>query len=95
MVSISWKNYDEGQQKCVIVRPKKGGGTRNVVLPNDAAYNDILNKCEEMFFPDGTSYFGEIVHFSVTLMSFKATAIDDSFIPQNYIEEHNLSKTSI
>ena len=43
MVSISWKNYDKGQQKCVIVRPKKGGGTRNVVLPNDATYNDILN----------------------------------------------------
>ena len=90
MVSISWKNYDEGQQKCVIVRPKKGGGTRNVVLPNDATYNDILNKCEEMFFPDGTSYFGDIVHFSVTLMSF-----DDSFIPQNYINEYNLSKTRI
>ena len=48
-----------------------------------------------MFFPDGTSYFGDIVHFSVTLMSFKATAIDDSFIPQNYIKEHNLSKTRI
>ena len=90
MVSISWKNYDKGQQKCVIVRPKKGGGTRNVVLPNDATYNDILNKCEEMFFPDGTSYFGDIVHFSLTLMSF-----DDSFIPQNYIKEHNLSKTRI
>ena len=90
MVSISWKNYDEGQQKCVIVRPKKGGGTRNVVLPNDATYNDILNKCEEMFFPDGTSYFGDIVHFSVTLMSFH-----DSFIPQNYIKEYNLSKTRI
>ena len=60
------KNY-------VIVRPEKGGGTRNVVLPNDATHNDVLNKCKEMFLPDGTSYFSDIVHFSVILMSFNQT----------------------
>ena len=60
------KNY-------VIVRPEKGGGSRNVVLPNDATYNDVLNKCEEMVLPDGTSYFSDIVHFSVILMSFNQT----------------------
>ena len=95
IVSIGWKNYEEGQQKYVIVRPEHRAGMRNVVLPNDATYNDVLNKCEEIFFSDGTSYFGDIVHFSVTLMSFKATATDDSFILENYIKEDNLSKTRI
>ena len=35
--------------------PEKGGGTRNVVLSNDSTYNDVLNKSEEIFFPDGKS----------------------------------------
>ena len=95
VVSIGWKNYDNKTDKFIIVRAEKGGGTREVLFPNESTYDDILQRCTDVFFPEGMSNAGDINHFNLSLMNFKSTPIDSSFTLGEYIKEHHLTKTRI
>lgn len=95
VVSIGWKNYDGRANKYVIVRADKGGGTRELLLPKSSTYDDMLQKCQDVYFPEGKSNAGNLNIFDLSLMSFKGTPIDSSFILDEYIKEHHLTKTRI
>ena len=92
-VSIGWQHFDENQNRYVLVRLGRGGGTRDISIPVESTKDDILKEMLDIFFPNGSSIFGSASTMKFTLRNFKGDEIKhEGFSLAAYIAEHKLSK---
>ena len=74
-INIGWLHYRsiDGYKQ---VRLDQGGGVRSVTVDRYAAYDDILEKGKELYFPGGHSTKGPIEDFKFDLCDFKRASVD-------------------
>ena len=95
-VSLGWQHFDNSQNRYVLVRIGRGGGTRDVSIPIDSTRDDILKEMLDLFFPSGNSIFGSASTMKFNLGNFKGDEIKhDGFSLAGYITQHKLSKVRL
>ena len=95
-VSIGWQHFDENQNRYVLVRLGRGGGTRDISISIDSTKDDVLKETLDIFFPKGDSIFGNASTMKFTLGNFKGDEIKhEGFSLAAYIMKHKLSKVRI
>jgi hypothetical protein len=72
---IGWLMSDGVQVKQV--RQKNGGGTRKLVALLSTTALEIMEMAVSVFFPNGSSRFGDADEFNFNLCSFDETVIDN------------------
>ena len=50
-IQIWWQHYNESERRYVSVRLLKGGGTREISVPMQSSYVEVLGIMKEVFFP--------------------------------------------
>ena len=80
-LELGW--IHEGKQ----VRKKNGGGTRNLEFPKTATKAQILEKCTELFFPNGSAKGLHFKDLAYEILDFKETPFpDDTTVGELYDE---------
>lgn len=73
----------------------KGGGTREISVPIESSYVEVLRIMKEVYFPDGMSTFGDgdIMIFKVG--NFKGEEVQEQFTLAKYIAKYKLTKVRL
>ncbi|KAG5277753.1 hypothetical protein AALO_G00091000 [Alosa alosa] len=67
LIEFGWMH--NGRQ----VRSRNGGGTRRLVMPKNASYDDLFQLGKEMFFPEGLSTKGPETDFLFQIRDYSGT----------------------
>lgn len=98
-VHLGWMNYSDEHNSFILVRAKKGGGTRVVDVAVSANIDGIIRIGKEVFFPGGQSDFGNIDELHFGLADFKCkhllkagSGLSDTFTLQKYVNEVKMKR---
>ena len=68
-VDLGWYHFDKTRKMFIQVREKVGGGQRTCY--KDMNKRNVIDKCVELFFPEGQSQYGPLEDMSVDLTDFQ------------------------
>ena len=91
-IQIGWQHYSENEMRYVSVRLVKGGGTREISVPIQSSYVEVLSIMKEVYFPDGMSTFGDADIMTFKVGNFKDEEVEEQFTLASYITKYKLSK---
>lgn len=71
----------------------KGGGTREISVPIESSYVEVLRIMKEVYFPDGMSTFGDEDIMTFKVGNFKAEEVQEQYTHwQSILLSTNLPK---
>ncbi|KAK3084031.1 hypothetical protein FSP39_007063 [Pinctada imbricata] len=76
-VDLGWYHFNETKGSYSQVREKFGGGTRTLLLDKKMNKTAVIQKCLELFFPDGESRHGSLSDMIVDLTDFQLKPLPD------------------
>ena len=79
-IQIGWQHYSENEMRYVSVRLVKGGGTREISVPIQSSYVEVLSIMKEVYFPDGMSTFGDADIMTFEVGNFKGEEVEEQFM---------------
>ncbi|CAH3188323.1 unnamed protein product, partial [Porites evermanni] len=92
-VKLAWQHFNDDSRRYVMVREATGGGQREMSLPCDSDYSEVLSILTDLFFPNGKSSRGQVSEMELCLGSFKCEVIDkEGFTVGDYISVNKLTK---
>lgn len=100
-ISLGWMHFNSNRQKYVSVRAIKGGGTRNLDLPQHTTRDEVIEEGKRLFYENGESIEGKACDMEFELVNFKEEIIrslkdkegkEVPFTIQGYFEAHKLSR---
>ena len=94
-IQIGWQHYNESERRYVSLRLVKGGGTREISVPMQSSYVEVLGIMKEVFFPDGKSSFGDADNMTFKVGNFKGEEVEEQFTLAKYIAKYKLSKVRL
>ncbi|CAG9764624.1 unnamed protein product [Ceutorhynchus assimilis] len=93
-VEIGWMCSLDGD-KYKQVRTRTGGGTRKFRALKTMKKSALIQKGIELFFPGNISKMGEIEKFSVNLMDFKLSVIEDHITVEDMFQNAKFSNSKV
>ena len=94
-IQIGWQHYSENKKRYVSVRLVKGGATRKISVPIQSSYVEVLRIMKEVYFPDGTSTFGDEDVMTFKVGNFKGEEVEEHFTLAKYITKYKLTKVRL
>ena len=94
-VRMAWQHLNPESKRYVMVRESTGGGHREMALPCDIGYSEMISTIINLFFPNGESSRGQATEMDFHLGNFKCEAIDECFTLSNYIANNKLTRPRI
>lgn len=94
-IQIGWQHYSENEKRYVSVRLVKGGGTREISVPIQSSHVEVLRTIKEVYFPDGTSSFGDEDIMTFKVGNFKGEEVEEQFTLAKYITKYKLTKVRL
>lgn len=94
-IQIGWQHYSEKEKRYVSVRLVKGGGTREISVPIQSSYVEVLSLMKEVYFPDGMSTFGDVDVMTFKVGNFKGEEVEEQFTLAKYIAKYKLTKVRL
>ena len=73
----------------------KGGGTRKISVPIQSSYIEVLRIMKDVYFPDGTSTFGDKDVMTFKVGNFKGEEVEEQFTLAKYITKYKLTKVRL
>ena len=73
----------------------KGGGTREISVPIESSYVEVLRIMKEVYFPDGMSTFGNEDIMTFKVGNFKGEEVQEQFTLAKYIANYKLTKVRL
>ena len=73
----------------------KGGGTREISVPIQSSYVEVLRIMKEVYFPDGKSTFGDEDVMTFKVGNFKGEEVEEQFTLAKYITKYKLTKVRL
>ena len=94
-IQIGWQHYSENEKRYVSVRLVKGGGTREISVAIQSSYVEVLRTMKEVYFPDGTSTFGDEDVMTFKVGNFKGEEVEEQFTLAKYVAKYKLTKVRL
>jgi len=94
-IQIGWQHYSENEKRYVSVRLVKGGGTREISVPIESSYVEVLRIMKDVYFPDGMSTFGDEDIMTFKVGNFKAEEVQEQYTLAKYIAKYKLTKVRL
>ena len=94
-IQIGWKHYNEKEKRHVSVRLNRGGGTRELSVPVQSSFGEVLPLMKEVYFPDGISSFGVADIMTFKVGNFQGEEAEEEFTLANYIAKYKLTKVRL
>ena len=73
----------------------KGGGTREIFVPIQSSYVEVLRIIKKVYFPDGTSTFGDEDVMTFKVGNFKEEEVEEQFTLAKYVAKYKLMKVRL
>lgn len=93
-VEIGWMCSLDGE-KYKQIRSQTGGGTRKVCALKTMKKSDLIQKGIEIFFPGNISKMGKLEEFSLDLMDFKLSTIEDNVTVEDMFRATKFSNSKV
>ena len=94
-IQIGWQHYSENEKRYVSVRLVTGGGTREISVPIQSSYVEVLRIMKEVYFPDGMSTFGDEDVMTFKVGNFKGEEVEERFTLAKYITKYKLTNVRL